>query len=207
MALRVLEASKEQPYLGLRLNLDPVLVGSVLVELGISPQKRADAQAIDVSRLDSPLLDAVLRLVRLLDSPNEARLLMPLIMREIVYRLLVGEQGERMRRMTLLGGHTYRIAQAVEKICRDFSQPMRVEELARDIGMSVSSFYYHFKAVTAMSPLQFQKQLRLREARCLLLGENIDAATAGFRVGYDEAPSTAITNDSSELHRCVMPNV
>jgi len=187
VALRVLEASKEQPYLGLRLNLDPALVGSVLVELGISPQKQADAQAIDVSRLDSSLLDAVLRLVRLLDSPSEARLLMPLITREIVYRLLVGEQGERLRRMTLLGGQTHRIAQAVEKIYRDFSQPMRVEELARDIGMSVSSFHFHFKAVTAMSPLQFQKQLRLREARRLMLGEHIDAATAGFRVGYDDA--------------------
>ncbi len=112
---------------------------------------------------------------------------MPLITREIVYRLLVGEQGERLRWMTLLGGHAHRIAQAVEKISRDLSQPMRVEELARDIGMSVSSFHCHFKAVTAMSPLQFQKQLRLREARRLLVGEHIDAATAGFRVGYDDA--------------------
>jgi transcriptional regulator GlxA family with amidase domain len=157
------------------------------VELGVSPQNQEDARAIDVSPIDATLLDAVLRLVRLLDSPSEARLLMPLIAREIVYRLLVGEQGDRLRRMTHLGGHTHRIAQAVEKISRDFNQPLRVEELARSIGMSVSSFHYHFKAVTAMSPLQFQKQLRLREARGLLIGEQLDAATAGFRVGYEDA--------------------
>jgi AraC-like DNA-binding protein len=188
VAFRVLQASRERPYLGLRLDLDPALVGSVLVEVGqLSPRNQGDVKAMSVSPLDTTLLDAVLRLVRLLDSPNEARLLMPLIKGEITYRLLVGEQGDRFRRMTLLGGHTHRIAQAVEKICRDLSQPLRVEEMARSAGMSVSGFHSHFKAVTAMSPLQFQKQLRLQEARRLLLGEHLDVATAGFRVGYDDA--------------------
>ena len=88
--------------------------------------------------------------------------------------------------MTVLGGHTHRISQAVEKISRQFNKPLHVEELARSIGMSVSSFHHHFKEVTAMSPLQFQKQLRLQEARRLMIGETLDATTAGFRVGYDD---------------------
>lgn len=185
---RVLEASPERPYLGLRLNLDPTLVGSVMMEMGqVAPRGQGDVKGINVSPLDATLLDAVLRLVRLLDAPSEARLLLPLISREIIYRLLVGEQGQRLHQMTVLGGHTHRIAQAVEKMCREFSQPLRVEDMARQIGMSVSGFHHHFKAVTAMSPLQFQKQLRLQEARRLMLGEALDAATAGYRVGYDDA--------------------
>jgi len=185
---RVLEASKEKPYLGFRLNLDPTLVGSVMVEMGqLSPKSQGDAKAITVSSLDANLLDAVVRLVKLLDSPNEARLLLPLVTREIVYRLLIGEQGDRLRHMTVPGGHTHRIAQAVEKICREFTEPLRVEDMARQIGMSVSGFHHHFKSVTAMSPLQFQKQLRLQDARRLMIGEALDAATAGYRVGYDDA--------------------
>ena len=184
---RVLEASREEPYLGLRLSLDPTLVGSVMVEMGgFSPRSQGDAKAITVSALDATLLDAVVRLVRLLDSPLQARLLLPLVTREIIYWLLVGEQGDRLRQMTMPGGQTHRIGQAVDKICRDFNQPLYVEDMARQIGMSVSGFHHHFKAVTAMSPLQFQKQLRLQEARRLMLGEGLDVATAGHRVGYDD---------------------
>ena len=185
---RVLQASQEQPYLGFRLNIDPVLVASVMAEIGqFPPRKKGEAKAIAVSPLDSTLLDAVLRLVRLLDSPTEAKLLLPLITREIIYRLLVGAQGDRLSHMTVPGGHTHRIAQAVEKICREFSQPLRVEEIARGIGMSVSGFHHHFKSVTSMSPLQFQKQLRLQEAQRLMMGEALDAATAGYHVGYEDA--------------------
>src|SRR4051794_19434518 len=114
----------------------------------------------------------------------------PLITREIVYRLLRGEQGNRLRHVALLGGRTdsiAHIAEAIERLRRDFDQPLRIEGLARELGMSVSGFHHHFKAVTAMSPLQFQKQLRLQEARRLLLGENLDAASAGHRAGYDDA--------------------
>lgn len=185
---RILEASPERPYLSLRLDLDPALVSSVIVEAGHLPSpNRGDVRAMDVSSLDADLLDAVVRLVRLLDSPAEARVLRPLITREIVYRLLMGEQGNRLRHLALLGGQTDRIAEAVERLRRDFNQPLRIESLAREMGMSVSGFHHHFKAVTAMSPLQFQKQLRLQEARRLLLGENLDAASAGYRVGYDDA--------------------
>ncbi len=185
---QVLEASAERPYLSLRLDLDPALVSSVMVEAGhLSSRNPGDVRAMDVSPLDADLLDATVRLVRLLGSPAEARFLRPLIMREIVYRLLKGEQGNRLRHLALLGGHTDRIAEAVERLRREFNQPLRIDSLARDLGMSVSGFHHHFKAVTAMSPLQFQKQLRLQEARRLLLGENLDAASAGYRVGYDDA--------------------
>ena len=185
---QVLEASKEQPYLSLRLELDPALVSAVMMETGhASPPRSADVRAIDVSPLDVNVLDAVVRLVRLVDSPAEAPILMPLITREIIYRLLVGDQGARLRHLAILGGYTPHIARAIERLRKDFDQPLRIEQLASELGMSVSGFHHHFKAVTAMSPLQFQKQLRLQEARRLMLGEDLDAASAAYRVGYNDA--------------------
>ena len=188
VAGQVVEASDERPYLALRLELDPVTVGSVMIEAGLpSPGGQASVKAIDVSRLDASLLDAVVRLVRLVDSPSETRVLMPLVTREIVYRLLVGDQGNRLRHLTVLGGNTTRIARAVERLRSDYDKPLRIESLARELGMSVSGFHAQFKAVTAMSPLQFQKQIRLQEARRLMLRQDHDAASAGLRVGYDDA--------------------
>jgi AraC-like DNA-binding protein len=185
---QVLEASKERPYLSLRLELDPSLVSSVMVETGhTSPRDYADERAIAVSPLDGNLLDAFVRLVRLLDAPAEARVLLPLITREIIFRLLMGEQGGRLRHLALQGGYTPYIARAVARLRQDFDQPLHVEGLARELGMSVSGFHHHFKAVTAMSPLQFQKRLRLQEARRLMLGEDLDAASAAYRVGYHDA--------------------
>jgi AraC-like DNA-binding protein len=186
---RVVEASRERPYLSLRLELPPTLVSSVMVEAGhnSSPRTATDVRAVDVSPLDANLLDAVVRLVKLLDAPTEAPILMPMIMREIIYRLLLGEQGGRLRHLTVLGGYSPAIARAVQRLRQDFDQPLRIEEMAHELGMSVSGFHHHFKAVTAMSPLQFQKQLRLQEARRLMLGENLDAANAAYRVGYNDA--------------------
>jgi len=184
----VIEASQERPYLSLSVKLDPTLIGSVMVEAGhVSPGSHADVRAISVSPLDASLLDAVVRLVRLLDTPAEAPFLAPLITREIVYRLLMGEQGDRLRHIALQGGHTQRIARAIERLRQEFDQPLRIDDIAGELGMSVSSFHHHFKAVTAMSPLQFQKQMRLQEARRLMLGEGLDAASAGYRVGYNDA--------------------
>jgi AraC-like DNA-binding protein len=111
---------------------------------------------------------------------------MPLIMREIIYRLLMGEQGRRLHHLAVLGGYTSDIAKAVQHIRQHFDQPLRVEQLAQELGMSVSGFHHHFKAVTAMSPLQFQKRLRLQEARRLMLGEDLDATSAAYRVGYND---------------------
>src|SRR5829696_6934292 len=174
IASRITEASEERPYLGLVLGLDPALVGSVMVEAGHpAPRGYSAVKAIDVSPLDAGLLDAVVRLVGLVDSPAEARFLAPLVTREIVYRLLTGEQGGRLRHVAALGGRRHRIVRAMERLRKDFDRPLRIEEIARELGMSVSGFHHHFRAVTAMSPLQFQKQLRLQEARRLMLGEGL----------------------------------
>jgi AraC-like DNA-binding protein len=137
--------------------------------------------------LDVDLQDAIVRLVRLLDGPATAPVLLPLITREIIYRLLMGQQGARLRHLAVLSGYPPLITRAVERLREDFDQPLRIEDLARELGMSVSSLHHHFKAVTAMSPLQFQKQLRLQEARRLMLSEDHDAASAAYRVGYRDA--------------------
>ncbi|MFL5592546.1 MAG: AraC family transcriptional regulator N-terminal domain-containing protein [Ktedonobacteraceae bacterium] len=185
---QVLSASKERPFLSLRLSLAPALVSSVMEEAGCtSPPGHTDARAIDVSPLDRHLLDAVVRLTRLLDAPTEAPVLLPLITREIIYRLLLGKQGARLRHLAILGGYTSSIARAVARLRHDFDQPLRIEQMARELGMSVSGLRQHFKAVTAMNPSQFQKRLRLLEARRLLLGEDLDAASAAYRVGYHDA--------------------
>src|SRR5215213_8138013 len=187
-ATRVTEASEERPYLGVVLGLDPAFVGSVMVEASHpAPGGQAAVRAFDVSPLDAGLLDAVLRLVGLLDSPaDEAHFLRPLLTREIVFRLLKGEQGDRIRQIAFLGGHGQRIAKALERLRQDFDQSLRIEDIAGEVGMSVSGFHHHFKAVTAMSPLQFQKRMRLQEARHLMLAEDLDAS-AGYRVGYGDA--------------------
>ena len=183
----VLEASPKRPYLGMRLDLDSALVGSAMVEAGIAaPRTQTDAKAVVVSALDPSLRDATLRLARLVGSPKEARLIAPLVKREIVFRLLLGEQGHRLRHMATLDGYSHRIARAVDRLRSDFDKPLRVEEIAREFGMSTSGFHHHFKTVTDMSPMQFQRQIRLQEARRLMLGDELDAASAGFRVGYED---------------------
>jgi AraC-like DNA-binding protein len=185
---QISEASTEQPYLGLILTLDPSLVSSVMVETGHgAAQSQSLVTAIDVSPLEAGLLDAVVRLVTLLDSPNDIRFLPPLLTREIVYRLLMGAQRDRLAQIAALGSNSQRITAAITRLRSEFNRPLRIEEVARELGMSVSGFHYHFKALTAMSPLQFQKQLRLQEARRLMLGEGLDATSAGYRVGYDDA--------------------
>jgi AraC-like DNA-binding protein len=185
-ASRVAEASEARPYLGVVIALDPTLVGSVMVEAGRpAPRVRTELSAMDVGPLDADLLDAVVRLVRLAESPANARVLAPLVKREIVYRLLIGPQGDRVRRVATMGDGS-RIAEAIARLRNDFDRPLRIKELARELGMSVSGFHHHFKEATAMSPLQFQKQLRLQEARRLMLGEQLDATSAGLRVGYDD---------------------
>lgn len=188
IATRIAEASAQRPYLSVMVTLDPALISAVMIETGyVAPRSQAAVTAIDVSLLDMGLLDAVVRLVRLLDSPRDARYLVPLVKREIVYRLLSGPQCKRVTQMAALGGGTHRIAEALDWLRKDFNRPLRIEEVARELGMSVSGFHHHFRALTALSPLQFQKQLRLQEARRLMLGEGLDAASAGFRVGYDDA--------------------
>jgi len=185
---RTLAASRERPFLGVRLVLDPAVVTAVLIEAGLAASRTdAGVKALAVSRLDASLLDTVLRLVRLVDSPTDYAVLAPLAAREIVYRLSLGEQREQLRQIAVIGGRAHRIARAIALLRKDYDKPLRIPGLARQLGMSVSGFHHHFKAVTAMSPLQYQKKLRLQEARRLLLAADVDAATAGYRVGYDDA--------------------
>jgi len=184
---QILEATPEQPYLSLRMDLTPSFVESVIEDAGQgSLSSNAEVRAMDVSRLDINLQDAVVRLIRLLDTPAEVPVMMPLIKREIVYRLLMGQQGTRLRHLAVQGSIAPYIARAVEWIQEDFDQPLRIEELARKLGMSVSGLHHRFKAVTAMSPLQFQKRLRLQEARRLMLTEDFDAVSAAYQVGYHD---------------------
>jgi AraC-like DNA-binding protein len=184
---RIIEASPDRPYLSLRMDLDPTLVSSVMVESGITAQNdQRDARAVYVGTLPPELLDAVVRLARLLDRPHEAKVLMPLVKREIVFRLLGCEQGDRLRHLSMLSGHSHRIAQAVDRLRTHYDQPVSIEGLAREFGMSSSGFHHHFKMVMEMSPLQFQKLIRLQQARELMLGESLDASSAGYRVGYED---------------------
>jgi AraC-like DNA-binding protein len=183
----VVEASPERPYLAMRLVLDLALVTSVLLEAGaVGPRRSDGVRGLAVSRLDAGLLDAVVRLVRLIETPDDYPLLAPLIAREIAYRLSVSEQGASLRQIAVSDGQAHRIARAIELIRANYGKPLSIPGLARQLGMSVSGFHHRFKQVTAMSPLQFQKQVRLQAARQLLLAGDLDAATAGYRVGYED---------------------
>jgi AraC-like DNA-binding protein len=183
----VVEASEEKPYLNLRIDLDPALVAAVMLESGIETKKSGTGvKAMDVSPVDADLLEAVVKLVKLFDTPDEMKFLAPLIIREIIYRLLKGKQSARLSQLITTEGDAQRISRVVKQIRENIDRPLKIEDTAREIGMSVSGFHQHFKSVTAMSPLQFQKQIRLQEARRLMLGENMDVAIASFRVGYDD---------------------
>jgi AraC-like DNA-binding protein len=186
LIFQIEKATPDEPYLGLRLDLDAALVASVLMEADIKIKKGdAGAKAMDVHSIDANLLDAVVRLVRLAEEPASINVLAPLIVKEIIYRLLAGGQGARLGHL-LPAGDTQRISRAIGHLREHFDEPLKIDHIARELGMSVSGFHHHFKSVTAMSPLQFQKQIRLQEARRLMLGEDVDAASAGFRVGYDD---------------------
>jgi len=184
---RVTEATPAAPYLGVKLTLDAGMVGELVAD-GAGTDARGSARGLAVSPVEPALLDAVGRLVGLGDNLRDAGALAPLVLREITYRLLTGEQGMRLRQIAAAGGPAQRIARAIRWLRDHFAEPLRVEVLAREVRMSLSALHHHFKGVTAMSPLQYQKRLRLQEARRLMLGEGLDASAAAFRVGY-ESPS------------------
>lgn len=148
--------------------LEPTLFTSVVVDSGnVEPVAGPNLKAVDVAPLDDNLLDAVLRLVKLTDNDRDYPALAPLVTREIIYRLIVSNQGKRLRHLAQLGGQAHRISEAIKTIRARFDEPLRVDDIASQLRMSTSGFHAHFKAVTAMSPLQFQKQLGLAEARLL----------------------------------------
>jgi AraC-like DNA-binding protein len=185
---QVIEASAEKPYLSLKLDVDPREIAALLLEAPPQASDAAPARGLFMSRIGADLVEAFVRLLRLLDTPEDIPVLEAVVRREILYRMLKGEQGFRLRQIANASGHSTRIARSIDWLRRNFTQPLRIEELASQANMSPSSFHEHFRAMTAMSPLQFQKQLRLQEARQILLSESLDAATAGHRVGY-ESPS------------------
>lgn len=184
---RVVEASPGRPCLAARVSLDPAVVGEFLAD-GVAPPAGSPVRGIEVSPVGPPLLDAITRLVSLLNSPSDIGPLAPLVLREVTYRVLTGPHGPRLRQITAAGAPAQRVARAIRWLKDHFAEPPRVEALAKRVGMSPSAFHLHFKGVTALSPLQYQKRLRLQEARRLMLGEGLDAAEAALRVGY-ESPS------------------
>jgi AraC-like DNA-binding protein len=185
---RVLEATPQRPYLSLRLDLDLVVLNALMLESAPVALARDTVPGIMVSTLSAELRDGAIRLLRLLATPRDIPVLAPLAEREILYRLLMGEQGRTVRQIALADGNGHGVSRAIEWIKRNYREQFRIQALAGVAAMSPSALYAHFKTVTAMSPLQYQKQLRLQEARQLMLGGLMDAATAAYEVGY-ESPS------------------
>ena len=187
---RVTKASPATPHLGLGMAINPDRLKDVMgrghpVSL---PVAAGEMRGVAVNKASGELLDAALRLLCLLDSPDDIPAMAPLIEQEILYRLLRGPTGPRLLQIAMAETPSNRIAGAIAWLKGNFTRPLRIEELAEHVGMSVSSLHHHFKAVTAMTPMQYQKQLRLHEARRLMLVERVDVGTAGYTVGY-QSPS------------------
>lgn len=185
----IIDASEEAPFIALTLRLDQRVMTELIVEGNLQPPRaEPTGRGMTVGQASLPLLQACQRLVALLDTPDAIAVLSPLIQREIVYWLMVSNEGSRLWQIASMGSQGQRIARAIDWLKANASEPLRVDQLAASVQMSSSTFHHHFRALTAMSPLQYQKWLRLHEARRLLLTEDLDAATAAFRVGY-ESPS------------------
>lgn len=190
VAWRVVEASEEVPHFCITLAISGEKLLDVMARAHISRRSEpvGGQRGIVVNAATPELLDATTRLLRLLDRPRDIPAMAPLIEQEILYRILTGPAGEQLMSIVAADTHGNRIARAIAWLRENFARQLRIEELAEHIGMSVSSFHHHFKAITAMTPVQYQKQLRLQEARRLMLLERLDAGTAGHRVGY-QSPS------------------
>lgn len=189
LVAQIIEASSEKPYLGLTLELDLRVIARLMLDNNLpSGRVQEDRLGIAVSKVTPPLLDAFERLLDLLERPEDIAVLAPLIRQEICYRLLVSEQGPRLRQISSVETHSYQIARAIDWLKHNYDKSIRVEDLAGKAGMSTSTFHHHFRSTTALSPLQYQKRLRLNEARQLMLMEHLDAASAAYQVGY-ESPS------------------
>lgn len=187
--VQIVEASQSKPYLGLRLMLDQREISQLMVDSNLPPPRiQKSSRGMATGEVTLPLLTAIQRLINLLAEQQDIPILAPIIQREIIYRLLVGDQGERLRQIASAGSQSHQIARAIDWLKGNFSQQLSIEDLAAQVRMSSSTFHHHFRSMTALSPLQFQKQLRLQEARRLMLAERLDAATAAFQVGY-ESPS------------------
>lgn len=187
--VQVIKASREKPCLSLLLKLDRREISQLMVDSHLPPPRgHQSSRGMAIGEVTLPLLSAFQRLIDLLAEPNDIPILAPIIQREILYRLLVGDQGTRLRQIASAGSQSQQVARAIDWLKSNFTRPLRIDDLASQVNMSPSTFHHHFRTLTAMSPLQYQKWLRLNEARRLMLTENTDAATAAFYVGY-ESPS------------------
>jgi AraC-like DNA-binding protein len=187
--VQIIEANREKPYLGLKLKLDQREMSQLMADSNLPPPRTQQSnRGMATGEVTLPLLTAFQRLIDLLAEQQDIPILAPVIQREIIYRLLVGDQGERLRQIASAGSQSHQIARAIDWLKGNFTQPLRIDDLAAQASMSTSTFHHHFRSMTALSPLQFQKQLRLQEARRLMLSEHLDAANAAFQVGY-ESPS------------------
>jgi AraC-like DNA-binding protein len=183
---QVIEASREEPCLGLVLELDLREISQLMVDSHLPPPRaQQSSRGMATGEVTLPLLTAFQRLIDLLAEPKDISILAPLIQREISYRLLMGDQGTRLRQMASAGTQSHQIARAIDWLKGNFTGPLRIDDLARQVNMSTSTFHHHFRALTAMSPLQYQKWLRLNEARRLMLTERLDATAVAFQVGYE----------------------
>lgn len=184
----VLDATPETPYIALLMRLDLQTARQVMADVDSSgPGDAATGFAMATGPATLELFDAVARLIKLIDSPQDLAHVGPLIQREIIYRILVSSAGLCFRETIIAGTQSQRTAKAITWLREHYTQPFRIEELAALAGMGVSTLHHHFRAMTAMSPLQYQKHLRLHEARRILLTEAVDATTAAIRVGYESA--------------------
>lgn len=187
MVSRVVEASEERPYLSMTLDLNPGLVRSVIVDAAADLMNGDDDLcAHKVKPMEPGLLDATVRLMQSIGKPGEAGFLVPMIKREIIFRLLMTDHAGRLRQIAGMSSISNQVKSAIEQLRDQFSEPLRVSAIASNAGMSVSSLHEHFKRVTGLTPLQYQKQLRLREARHLLMSGDMDASEAGYSVGYTD---------------------
>jgi AraC-like DNA-binding protein len=185
---RITAATPSSPYLAFTLALDPKVVSAILMELPKDNRLEQSSARFAISQSTPEFLDAFVRLLRLLDHPSDIASLSPLIIREIHFRLLTGEHARLVRQVALRKGYAESVSKAIDWIRQNYAKPLHIDELAGIANMSSASLYRHFKVMTTMSPIQYQKQLRLQEARRILVSEMQDAAAAGFTVGY-ESPS------------------
>jgi AraC-like DNA-binding protein len=185
---QIIEASEDVPCLAMSLKLDMAVIRELLgrEELPVG-EPRADSPAMTTGEATAEFLGACCRLLDLLDTPQDIPFLGGLIQREIIYRILRGPEGARLRAIATLGDQSHRTAKAIAWIKTNYAKPLRVEDLAQIAGMGLSTLHHHFRALTAMSPLQYQKQLRLQAARGRMLVDGLDAASAAFEVGYESA--------------------
>jgi len=187
--IQVIEASREKPYLSLIMKIDQHELSQLMADSNLpAPRPQQASRGMAIGEVSLPLLSAFHRLIDLLAEPQDIPILAPIIQREISYRLLVSDQGIRLRQMASVRSQSRQISRAIDWLKGNFTRPLHIDDLAKQVNMSTPTFHHHFRTLTAMSPLQYQKWLRLNEARRLMLIESLDAASAAFQVGY-QSPS------------------